>query len=81
MIFGNCHEEVCKLMYADGFDKKSNHGMWKLKVKLTPDEWREVREYFQFYEKGDKNIKNAKYFGWATVNPVKVMKTILKMRN
>lgn len=80
MIFGNYHEEVCKLMFADGFNKKENHGLWKLKVKLTPEEWGAVKEYFKFYTKGDEFIKNARYFGWATVNPVRVMEILIKMR-
>lgn len=77
----NYHEEVCKLMFADGFDQRANHGLWKLKVKISPAEWGAVKEYFNFYEKDDKFISNSKYFGWATVNPVQVMKILLKMRN
>ncbi len=77
----NYHEEVCKLMFVDGFDKKANHGLWKLNQKLTMEEWGAVKEYFTFYEKGDKFLCNVKYFGWATVNPVKVMKIIYDMRN
>ena len=75
----NYHKEVEKILYQDGFHKTKNHGLWKLKVKLTLEEWETVKPLFSFYEK-TKNISNMKYFGWATIKPVEVMKIIYEMR-
>lgn len=76
----NFYEEVQKLMYPDGFHKAYNHGLWKLKTKLSASEWNAVRVYFQYYEKGDEVLQNVRYYGWATTNPVEVMKIIYRMR-
>ena len=76
----NFYEEVQKLMYPDGFHKAYNHGLWKLKTKLSVDEWNAVRDYFQYYKEGDEVLQNVRYYGWATTNPVGVMKIIYRMR-
>jgi hypothetical protein len=76
----NYYEEICKVMFHDGFNKKANHGLWKLKVKLSVDEWKEVANYFSYYTENDKNIKNMRYYGWATYQPVDVIKRLLELR-
>lgn len=76
----NYHKEVCKVMFADGFNVKENHGLWKLKEKLTPDEWGAVKDYFSYYKIKDENVRNMKYYGWATYQPVDVIKRLLDLR-
>ena len=70
------YKEVCKRLYPDGFHKTLNHGLWKLKDKPSSEEWDEVKEYFTYYTSEDENINGGKYFGWATVHPVDVMKIL-----
>lgn len=70
---GNHHQEVCKILYMDGFDKEENHSLWKLKPKLSSEEWSKVKSFFKFYNHTDKNCQNVKYFGWMTTQPVQVM--------
>ena len=77
----NFHHEVTKLMYPDGFHKTKNHGLWKLRHKLTPNEWNTVKEHFQYYHHNDKQISNSLYHGWMTTNPVKVMLKLRTLRN
>lgn len=80
----NYHKEVEKLMYQDGFHKTKNHGLWKLRTKLNNREWGAIKHLFSFYDKTSvqKNIiKNMKYYGWATVNPVEVIKILYQIRN
>ena len=69
----NLHQQVTQRMYQDGFDHKANHGLWKLKHKLQKEEWESVKKFFRFYNHTNKNITNAKYFGWMTTEPVKVV--------
>ena len=69
----NYYEEVCKIMFQDGFHITENHGVWKLKKKLTPKEWGTVKQFFKYYNKNDENIRNSKYHGWMTTDPVSVM--------
>ena len=73
----NFHKEVTQVLYPDGFDKKANHGLWKLKKQLNRKEWECVKEHFKFYNHTNKNLSNVQYFGWMTTNPVIVM---LKLR-
>lgn len=80
MRFINYHKEICKLMFYDGFNIKANHGLWKLKIKLSKKEWKEVREYFSYYTPKEKYVRNMKYYGWATYQPVDVIKKLLDMR-
>lgn len=77
----NLYEEVTKLMYPDGFHKKAQHGLWKLKIKLNKEEWEEIKPLFNFYEKNEGEIvRNMKYYGWATINPVQVVKKLYSIR-
>lgn len=69
----NYYEETCKVLFQDGFHINENHGLWKLKKGLSQNEWDKVKQFFKFYHKNDKNLKNSKYAGWMTTQPVKVM--------
>lgn len=77
----NIYEEVTKLMYQDGFNTIEQHGLWKLKAKLSREEWEAIKPLFHFYEKNKEqdNVKNMKYYGWATINPVEVIRTLYTM--
>ena len=74
------YSEVIKLMYPDGYHMGERHGLWKLKEKLTQFEWGYVKPYFQYFKKTDEEVKNMKYYGWATTNPVKVMLLLKDLR-
>lgn len=69
----NIHKEVTKILFPDGFHSIENHGLWKLKTQLSNTEWDNVKEYFNYYSKNDKNIRNSKYGGWMTTKPVEVL--------
>lgn len=80
----NYHKEIEKLMYPDGFHKKKQHGLWKLKIKLNKKEWEAIKPLFQFYDKKEEEnniIQNMTYYGWATIKPVQVMKILYTLRN
>lgn len=72
----NLHQEVEKLMYQDGFHITKKHGLWKLKTRLTTEEWDKIKHLFQYYTKNTKIVKNMKYYGWATTKPVQVIQTL-----
>ena len=80
-MFINYGKEVQKLLYQDGFDKKENHGVWKLKIKLNRFEWNSVKKYFNYYDKDDKFLANMVYYGWGTTQPVDVVKVLFSLRN
>ena len=77
----NSYKEVTKILYPDGFNKKEQHGLWKLKIKVSKEEWNKIKHLFQFYSKKEEQIKNMKYYGWATTQPVEVMKILYALRH
>ena len=81
MLFINYGEEVQKILYQVGFDKKQNHGIWKLKIRLNKNEWEYVKEYFNYYEENMDFLSNMSYYGWGTTRPVDVVRALFSLKD
>lgn len=62
------------LYKTDVEDWGNNHRkIWRLKLKLTPQEWGEIKQYFKYY-------KNRNLVGWGTTSPIKVTEILTLIR-
>lgn len=58
-----------KYLYNSHYRADNGKAIYRLTVKLNPQQWDTVKEYFFYYNIGDLH-------GWGTIHPVKVIKAL-----